>query len=87
VDAAAGFRDPDSSEFQRYTHIPAILSTRFIVFFKNRFEQTGCTPVIPVTQVAEIRRIMVPNQPGANSVPEETLSQKYSTQKRAGRVP
>jgi hypothetical protein len=42
-------------------------------------------PVIIPTQEAEIRRITVQSQPG--QIVHETLSQKYSTQKMAGRVP
>jgi hypothetical protein len=40
------------------------------------------TPIILATQEAEIRRIEVPNQP--RQIVPETLSQKYSTQKRSG---
>jgi hypothetical protein len=42
------------------------------------------TPIILATQEAEIRRITVRSQQGANSL--ETLPQKYTTQNRAGRV-
>jgi hypothetical protein len=42
------------------------------------------TPIIPATQEAEIRRIVVQGLPGQNE--SETLSQIYPTQKRAGRV-
>jgi hypothetical protein len=42
------------------------------------------TPVILTTQEAEIRGITVWSQPRQKI--QETLSQKYSTQKRAGRV-
>jgi hypothetical protein len=41
-------------------------------------------PVIPATQEAEIRRIVVRSQPG--QIVCETLSQKYPSQKRAGVV-
>jgi hypothetical protein len=41
-------------------------------------------PVIPDTQEAEIRRIMVQNQP--RQVVHKTLSQKYPSQKRGGGV-
>jgi hypothetical protein len=41
-------------------------------------------PVIPVTQEAEIRRIMVRNQPQANSSQDPLL--KNPSQKRAGGV-
>jgi hypothetical protein len=42
------------------------------------------TSVIPATQEAEIRRIEAQNQPG--QIVRETLSWKYPSQKRAGRV-
>jgi hypothetical protein len=42
-------------------------------------------PVIRATQEAEIRKISVRGQPRQNE--SETLSQKYSTQKRTGGVP
>jgi hypothetical protein len=41
-------------------------------------------PVILATQEAETRRIMVQSQTG--QMVHKTLSQKYPTQKRAGRV-
>jgi hypothetical protein len=41
-------------------------------------------PVILATQEAKIRRITVQSQP--RQIVWETLSRKYSTQKRAGRV-
>jgi hypothetical protein len=41
-------------------------------------------PVILATQDAEIQRILVQSQPG--QIVQETLSQKYSTQKGACRV-
>jgi hypothetical protein len=41
-------------------------------------------PVILITQEAEIRKITVRGQPVQSE--SETLSQKYPTQKRAGRV-
>jgi hypothetical protein len=40
------------------------------------------TPIILATQEAEIRRIMVQNQP--RQIVHETLSQKNPSQKRAG---
>jgi hypothetical protein len=42
------------------------------------------TPVIPATQEVEVRRIAVRNQLG--KIVHETLSWKYSTSNRAGRV-
>jgi hypothetical protein len=42
------------------------------------------TPVILATQEAEIRRIVVPSQPG--QIVCETLSRKYPIQKKAGGV-
>jgi hypothetical protein len=42
------------------------------------------TPVIPATQETEIRRIEVQSQP--RQIIQETLSQKYPTQDRAGRM-
>jgi hypothetical protein len=41
-------------------------------------------PVILATQEAEIRRVAVRSQPG--QIIHETVSQKNSSQKRAGRV-
>jgi hypothetical protein len=41
-------------------------------------------PVIPATQEAEIRRIMVQSQP--RQIIRETLSQKIPSQKKAGGV-
>jgi hypothetical protein len=41
-------------------------------------------PVIPPTQDAEIRKIMVQNQ--SKQIVRVTLSQKYPSQKRAGGV-
>jgi hypothetical protein len=42
------------------------------------------TPIILATQEAEIRRILVQNQP--RQIVHETLSQKNPSQKRAGGV-
>jgi hypothetical protein len=41
-------------------------------------------PVIPATQEAELREIVLQSQPG--EILHETLSQKMSSQKRAGGV-
>jgi hypothetical protein len=44
----------------------------------------GCMPVISATQQAEIRRIALQSQ--SRQIVQETLFQKYLTQRGAGRV-
>jgi hypothetical protein len=52
--------------------------------FNNCARHWQLTPVILATQKTEIRRITVQNQPG--KIVCETLSRKYPSQKRAGRM-
>jgi hypothetical protein len=52
---------------------------------KTCLSWANSSPVILLTSEAEIRKIVVRNKPG--EIFQETLFQKYSTQKRAGRVP
>jgi hypothetical protein len=53
----------------------------------EKLERSRCqwlTPIILATQEAEIRRIVVLNQPG--KIVRETLSRRSPSQKRAGGV-
>jgi hypothetical protein len=68
---------------QTWSKVISTLRT-FVTSLKN---DSGCwwlTPVIPVTQEAVIRRIMVWSQP--RKIVHETLSQKNPSQERTGTV-
>jgi hypothetical protein len=71
--------------------LQTFLGNKIIVAWNKVLEKVqgyaGCqwlTPVIPATQEADIRRIIVQSQPG--QIVHETLSQQIPSPKRAGGV-
>jgi hypothetical protein len=66
-----------------HTQLKRYFKYTYIFYFKKiiRARCWWLTPVIPATQETESRRITVQSQ-----IVQETLSQKYPTQKRAGGV-